>query len=257
MQFLKEKLRLVPNRDQNFTISLSSNNDLNGLQQAVNDVIEKETGLSINPADDGEKFRYSPTTGYTLNVYFYSGGSYYNTYEGAGFVSSDISSRSVAILSSFYIMQVYDSTATENQTLLHTGYFNGFNFLNYNSGNTQYADFTNDEFVSLYLPNWFIDSLSGETTTLYAKISFYNAKTGKLDIFYNGVPFVAPTGETQFYFTIALYPTSFNYEMGNIGALEITNSEYVNKMNNTLASFDNKKPTYPSGTNFNSDGTYN
>jgi len=255
MQFLKEKLRLVPNLDQNIKITLSSNNNLNGLQQSIDDVIEKETGLSINPADDGEKFRYSPLSAYTLTLIFNLSGTTGSSYQLAGFSSSDITSRTEAILRSFYVMQVYDSTVSENQTLLHTGFFNGFNFLNYNTGQTIYSDFISDEFVSLYLPQWFIESLSGESTTLYSKISFYNGKTGKLDIFHGGTGTTATT-EADFYFNILLDPDNFLYQIGNVIGIEITNSDYIDKMNNTLNSFNIQTPAYPLGTKFNNTGTY-
>jgi hypothetical protein len=261
MQLLKQKIRFLPNKDQNIQFVLKEDTKSNGLQQDIDNLIAEETGLSINDVEDGEKFRYLPDSTETLKAYFYSGGTYDTSYENAGFTSGETSSRNEVILRSFYIMQVYDSVSTENQTLLHTGYFNGYNFIRIDDQTTVYAYDSEDEFSYLYLPQWYIDSLSGQTTTLYGKISFYNAKTGKLQLFSHatqGFPasYKEPTVDADLYFDLDLDPINFSYDGGTIYAYEIQNTEYTNKINRTISSFDNKKPTYPTGNTFINTGRY-
>jgi len=252
MQYIKSTVRRT-GADLTFTIPFSVDEHPNGLQQPIDNFIEEQTGLSINPAEDGDTYRSKPLVSYITDMLFYSGGSYVNDYEAAGFTTNEISLKNEVILRSFYIMQVYDSVKTSNQTLLHNGYYNGFNFI-FNGNDSLYTITEEDEFSDLYIPNWFIESLSGVTTTLYGKISFYNAKTGKLQFFSQKVN---PTGDTNMYFEIQLNPNLLTYTVSSpIVSYELTNSEYINKINNTLDSFTNQKPTYPIGNTFLNTGKY-
>jgi hypothetical protein len=265
MQFIKQKIKLKPTVDQNIPIFFSENVESSGLQEDIDNYVEEQTGLSINDVDDGETFRYLPDGSESMRIYWFSGGSYSskdNGYEYAGFTTGETSSRSEVILRSFYIMQVYDSTSTQNQTLLHTGYFNGYNFLNINSGQTLYTFDAEEEYTNLYIPQWFIESVSGQTTTLYGKVSFYNAKTGKLQLFSHGVTpgFVPsrkpPTVDEDYYFEIELIPSGLTYNVGTIWGYELQNTDYIDKINNTVSSFSNQKPTYPTGNTFINTGRY-
>lgn len=259
MQYIKTVAKRTGG-DLTFTVPLSVDEQLNGLQQPIDEYITRETGLSINPVEDKDTFRYKPDSPYVFDALFYSGGTYDNSYEYAGFTAQEIALKNVVILRSFYIMQVYDSVETSNQTLLHNGYYNGFNFI-FNGTDSQYLITEEDEFSDLYIPNWYIESLSGATTTLYGKISFYNAKTGKLQLFsqaYSGATdYVVPTGDTDMYFELQLDPTTLEYNIAQpIISHELTNADYIDKINNTLDSFDNQTPTYPTGNTFLNTGQY-
>ena len=263
MQLIREKILFIPQTTQRINFFLTANNSFTGLQENIDEFVAEQTGLSINEPDDAERFRYSPISAITMNFYYYSGGFYQvpSTYQDADFTVLQVSGRSEVILRSFYIMQVYDSPNPSNQTLLHTGYFNGFNFLDNNLTNTlDYNYFTEEEFADLYISNNFVNFLSGETT-LYGKLSFYNAKTGELSLFsiYSGETTTppAPTKDSNLYFEISFSANTFSYNIdAPVYAYEITNQDYIDKINNTLSSFTNEKPTYPTGNAFLNTGKY-
>ena len=61
----------------------------------------------------------------------------------------------------------------------------------------------------------------------------------------------------KMYFKIQLNPQTFTYENSfNFNVKELNNTNFVNKTNNTLESFNNKKPTYPQATTFLNTGNY-
>lgn len=258
MRLIKEKVRFRGN-DIQLKLNLTSNSNLNGLQESINDFIENETGLSINPVNDIDTFRYISLLTTNYDFQFFSGGSYSTSYEFAGFTTGETATREEVISRSFFLMQVYDVPQTENQVLLHSGYFNGFSFLSNelegNPTNAEYLLTSDTEFTNLYISNKFIESLSGITTTLYARMYFYNAKTGKLQLFYNEDNDPPETDE-DIYVEILLNPNTKKYGLTNSVFKEFNNQDYINKINDTLDSFDNQKPTFPTGNTFLNTGKY-
>ncbi len=262
MQLIRKKIKFIPTVDQNIEFVLSENVNLSGFQDDIDNFVAEETGLSINDVEDKETFRYLPDATMTMKIYFYSGTSYSVDYTYAGFTTGETSQRDEVILRSFYLMQVYDSTSTENQTLLHTGYYNGFNFIQENDVDAIYYFYLEDEdeFTNLYIPQWFIESMTGDTVDLYCKLSFYNAKTGELQLFSqaHGLlgSFIKPTTDEDMYTTITLSASTFQYDPSAMYAHELKNTDFVDKVNNTVDSFDNLKPTYPTGDTFLNSGEY-
>jgi hypothetical protein len=261
MQFIREKVPFKPNITQNINFFLSENTEFNGLQIDIDNFVTEQTGLSINEVKDQETFRYLPENNVNLSAYFYSGGTYANTYDYVGFTTGETKFYDEVVLRSFYFLQVYDTILVENQTLLHSGYLNGFDFLLLNSGNTNYTYNLNDEFSNLYLTNDFINSLNGIITTIYGKISFFNSKTGILELFshsHTGGAYKEPKLNADQYFEILLDPVQMTYTLpnGTIYAYEYSNTNYINKINKNINVFDNKKPTYPTGTTFINTGKY-
>jgi hypothetical protein len=262
MRLIREKIKFKK-QDMQIKLPLSTNSNLNGLQQSINDFVEEQTGLSINPVNDVDAFRYLPTASTNYSFYFYSGSSWYNTYEAAGFTTGETTTREEVVSRSFFLIQLYDTPDSENQILLHNGYYNGFNFISdEQEGNSLIPNYIlteESEFTNFYLPNSFIETLSGETTTIYGKLSFYNAKTGKLDLFYpTGATYPPiPTGDTDIYVEYQINPINKTYTVNSIlDFKEFNNEAYVNKINDTLTSFTNQRPTYPTGTTFLNSGNY-
>lgn len=257
MQLIKGNTRFV-GRDVNIKIPLGATSSLNGLQQAVNDYIERETGLSINPVTDGETYRflYGDDDPKLFSYEFKDGTDYLPEFTNAGFTIDEIDNLSDVFTNSFFIMQVYDSIVNENQTLLHNSYYNGFSF----TGNTSEFNLDKtDEFMNLYIPEWFLNENTGDTVNVYATFLFYNAKTGKLEIFYNEDN-ESLTTEEKMYHEIILVPDLLdrNYTLptGAMNMKELDNSQYTDKINESISSFENEKPQFPAGEQFNADGTY-
>lgn len=259
MSIIKEKIRFN-NQNVSIKLNLSNKNNLIGLQQSINNFIEQETGLSINPASDGEKFRYLPTENvtYSFNFFNQDGASFSNSLLNASFTIDEITGRSDSVIRSFYIVQIYDNFDSDNQTLLHSGYYNGFSWVLENGSNSVYSLLdSNTEFTNYYFANDFIENLTGSTTTLYARFYFYNAKTGSLQVFINEENENLTT-EQKLYFELSLniVNKTYTYENSTLLIKETTNTEFINKINNTLTSFNNERQVFPTGNLFNNDGTY-
>ena len=248
----ENKVRFV-GRDLNFTIGLSTNANLGGLSQDIDSFIETETGLSINPAPDGEKLKYLPTVPLTYTFYFYNTNtsSYATSLLNAGFTYNELVTVSTNLRKSFYLFQVYTSTATETQVLLHNGYYNGFTFY---SGNTSYNILPSAEVSGYYLTD---DQLSLiVNNTVYLKLGFYNAKTGKFQLFYNDAK-AAGTTEDKLYFDVTVDIDNMTYSTTSpLVAREFANATYINKLNENVPSFSYQSPVYPSGGTALSGNTY-
>jgi len=89
------------------------------------------------------------------------------------------------------------------------------------------------------------------------KLSFYNAKEGKLLLFYNN-SINDISNPQNMYFKVYLYPQSRAWRFAaDTNAYELTpNSAYVQRSNETFQNFENKKQNYRSGKLFKNDGTY-
>ena len=69
--------------------------------------------------------------------------------------------------------------------------------------------------------------------------------------------YIEPKVDADLYYEIELVPTGFTYDIiGPIHSYEITNADYVEKVNKTVDSFDKEKPTYPTGSTFVNTGKY-
>lgn len=258
MQLIKEKHRSV-GKDLNIKIPLGSNINLNGLQQSINDYVERETGLSINPVIDGETFRFTRNIGQNFRFEFYDG-IFANTYTpsllSAGFTQDEIDSQKDVLTKSFFILQIYDSINGDNQTLLHNSYYNGTSFTSVSS---IYNIPVSEEFSNIYIPEWFLNETDDNEIVMYGTFLFFNAKFGKLEVFFNKDN-ESSTSDDKLYNTITLNKSNRNYSIQSnsttITLKELANPDYVNKLNESLNTFDNEIPQYPTGDQFNNDGTY-
>ena len=242
----KYKIQPIPSQDINIKIGISNENSLSGLQNDIETFVTRETGLSINAADDGETFRYLPTGNTTMTFEFYSGATYYTDLYAAGFESSDIG-FTAPILSSFYLLTLFDTRSRTSQQKLHDGFFNGFDFVA-ESATTIYNITPTTEFSNLYITNDFVNTLTGNTT-LYFTLSFFNGKTGEVQLFFNSDK--NATGDTTQnvnYFDLVLNPTGKTYTWSSsINAKEITNTGFTETYNETIDKFENQKSLFPAG----------
>jgi hypothetical protein len=257
MQLIREKNKPI-GRDVNIKIPLGSMYDLNGLQQSINDYVVRETAESINPVTDGETFKFVLNSGSNepFNFKFKDGINYSTLFTFAGFTQAEIDNKDDVFTNSFFIMQIVDSINSENQILLHNSYYNGYSF---DTNNAEFSLGKSNEFMNLYIPEWFLNENPENRIDVFATFYFYNAKTGKLQVFYNENN-ESDTTEEKMYYEIQLYPNFDFKKWGNfvtsMDMKELDNSAYVNKVNESLDSFNNEAPVFPEGEQFNNDGTY-
>jgi hypothetical protein len=254
---IKETIKFTGN-DQSIKIPLSQDSNLNGLQDGVDDFIEEKTGLSINVSKDGETFKQNIVASRNFKFSFKSGTSFSPTLTRTAITNADLNNKSESVLRSFYVMQVYDNFDTKNQNLLHSSYYGGFIFMKNktNVNNTNYSLNDTDEFTNLYIPNYYFDDITGNTTQLYARFYFYCAKDGKLHVFLNQENASLKTDQQIFFeINIDIPNNTYDFTEGSLlNIKESANSDYDDTINESINNQDNERPNYPSGTYFKING---
>ena len=256
MSIIQEKIYLGKNASgATLTFGLSRNTDFTGYQQEIDNITEETKQELINPITDFEinRFKYS-VANHRLKFYFldYSNSNSDNIYTNAGFSSAEISDKADVVRNSFFILDFYDTYINNIQTRLFTNYQTQI-------GSLPQFQFGSQGYQMSYcnVPKWFLDEQNTDPIEIYVKFSFYNAKDGKLLLFYNNSINDATNPENM-YFRVNLYPQTKTWKfLTDINAYELTpSSEYVQKNNETVQNFENKKQDYPSGNLFKDDGTY-
>lgn len=254
--------------DVNLKISLGSNLNQVGKQQAIDSLTQSVGESLINPIIDGEvrRFRYLAEDGVmNLNFYFYKNNQHYNTFDAAGFTTTEISNLGLKTLNSFYILDFYDTFDTYTQNKIFTTYLTKI-LDNIVDSKPKYVIQSSYDLNQLYywnIPLSYINQLTGSTVTAYVKFSFFNAKMGKIVLFYNkdnDDDIVIRKTPEKMYFKVILdlidrtwriQTPSFSLDY-NVNAYELPPSTYVDRVNSTIDKFDDKQQNYPSGSTFNS-----
>jgi hypothetical protein len=249
MQLIQNKIKFN-GYDMNINIPISTNNNHMGMQQEIDSFVMEETNKSINSVVDHEVKRYSLVENKMFNFQFYSNGVWLSDFSSAGFDINDVLQRNVDISNSFFILDVYDTWVPNKQEKILTNYLTIL-YKNNFEGDKLSSIFTinpTSEFNYLEIPEHKIN-----ISTVYGRFSFYNAKTGKIIVFYNEYyDFLTTT--FRYYFTITLNHSNNTWNLQkNImkEAPEILYPQYNEKYNNTFTGVENKDQNYPSGTVFN------
>jgi len=238
--------------DKSINIPLSYNISTVGEQDALDSYINKATNDSINESNDIEKFKFKNYD--NINISFnYSGiTSYITNYTAIGFINDDIIFNRTSYKNSFYIIDLYDSFNANTQNKITTNYFTILG----NDTNSIYniSIAANKQLSLLYIPINIINSITGNTINYYIRYSFFNAKLGKLHLFYNNENVNMPTDEKYYYkVNINISNRSFNFvtNIANITPLEVVNNNYIDKFNRSLDILPQKQQNFPSGNTFN------
>lgn len=262
MQIIKERIKFN-NQDINLKISLSGSNKISGYQQEIDNITEETKDDLINPIIDNEVSRFSYVSGEGLTFLNYHFGTSLPSvnFTKAGFSSSEIESGDNTLLNSFFILDFYDSFNSYTQTKIFTNYLTkvlggqtqGGTPIPYYIINSGYIN----QFYHWYIPKSYLDKQTGTTVTAYVKFSFYNAKTGRLILFYNKDNDTLTTPELMYFkTTLNLTDMTWKFVLASayVRAYEVSsNSAYVSKANNTIENFDNQKQNYPDGNVFNTE----
>lgn len=256
---IKERIKYNRN-DINIQIPLNLNNSLSGYQQEINNFSQVKTNNSINDVNDAEvkKFKLKSTNNIRrLFFYFYkSNMGYITTFSNAGF---DLSIKD-NFINSFFILDFFDSYNPTIQSKLFSVYLTKL-YVNNKDGDKNISVFnliSGTQFYNLFVPNN-IKYINNKYTG-YTRFSFYNAKTGKITVFFNQHNETLSTPEKMYFKTILnlndktwdIVSSLTENSLNNILIKELTSStEYVKKYNNSFDNFDNLKQNYPTGNYFN------
>lgn len=245
------------NNDKKITIPFGNINNLLGYDDDIQSLISTETNNSINNVSDFEvkEFQNSSNGTQFITFHFWNGVIYQQQLAPLDFAANSLTASSSEARNSFYVIQIFDSFNEDTQTKLHTGYFNGYDFLKRADDlETNYKLNNISEFSSYYINNSFFEGMSG-VVTLYAKFFFYSAKSTK---FYPFSRIQNPTKVEDIYIPLTFNLTTYKYSYPtiNVNFYEITNPNYATLVNNTVNSIPIQKTAYPTGNTFTSDGIY-
>ena len=240
----------------NIKFNLSSDNNFLGYQQEIDNLTQGVSTDLINPEVDLEERRfkyafYSPAVQFN----FYFGSIPTNTFEAIGFTASGLTQQQLNVLNSFFIFELYDTYNVSTQVKILTTYITQIGLV------PQYTIDPNNQLYYLYVPIPYIKDIlaqSGSTgiATGYTKISFYNAKTGKIILFYNPT-YALNTTPLYMFFPTRLNMIAKTWEFLPASTATFTANEiyqnpaYVTKVNATVNNFNNEAQDYPSGQTFN------
>ena len=242
----------------NIKFDLSSGDGFLGYQQEIDNLTQGVSVDLINPDVDVEERRFKYVFHSPAVQFNFGFGSPVPvvSFLSAGFTYPELLQKQLNALNSFFIFELYDKYDVSTQVKILTTYITKI-------GTTpQYTLDPTNQLYYLYVPMPYINAQSGSTVTGYTKISFYNAKTGKVILFYN--PTYALNTTPLFMF----FPTKLNIiaktweflpaSTATFNGWEIyQNPAYVTKVNDTVKNFNNEAQDYPSGSTFvYSDGKY-
>jgi hypothetical protein len=252
MPIIREKLRSI-GQNLSLRIGFDSNNDLLGYQQEIDNLSEVTTLDLVNPVIDVEerKFKLNPNVDTSVFSFYFYNGDYNISFINAGFTQNEINARGNTILNSFFILDFYDTYDVNTQTRIFRTYLTKI-------GNIpQYTikSSTNNQLYYWYVPVSYIEQFTGSTVTGYTKFTFYNAKTGKITLFYNLDNQTMTTPE-KMYFKSKLNLVNKTWELLGtsspyLNAKQLINeTQYNNKINNTVTNINNIKQDYPTGDTY-------
>ena len=248
MSLIQEKIRNI-GVDSSLRIALSSNNNFIGYQQEIDELVKNTASDLINPVIDVEKrkFKLTPTVPF-INFSFYFNNNI--SFTGATFTPTEISGNSINKLNSFFIFDFYDTYDPNTQIKLFTTYLTKLG---------QYPVYrissSLDQIYYFYVPVSYIESLTGLTSIVYLKLTFYCAKTGKIIQFYNSNNAGYFTAE-KMYFKVELDLVNkmwkiLNIINFNVIAKELMNSSlYSKRINDTYNKYSGSTQQYPSGSTY-------
>jgi hypothetical protein len=248
-------------------IPFSIANNLVDYQQEIDNANEEAKKESINEVIDHEvrRYTYNEPSSTILKFFFGTGHNVEFGVNGAGFSEADITNGGDTLLNSFYILDFYDSFNDQTQTKIFTTYMTqiltgeldvGVPIPEYTISNSSAYQFN-----SWYVPQDYLDPFlySGYTViTGYVKLSFFNAKTGRVTLFYNKANDGLNTPQ-KMYFTAYLYPATMGWQFitDTPEAYEVAaGNAYAQRINDRVDGFDNLQQEYPEGLIFEDDGTY-
>lgn len=267
MSIKREKI-LFTGIDMNLKIQLNSSDKLSGLQQEVDEFTKVKSTQQINVINDGEVKRFAlNASGQEIGFYFSGSTSFQARFTTAGFTINEVNSLNKNYTNSFFILDFFNSISTTEQTKIFSTYLTKLDSNNLNN-NPIISIYEVDESFQWYYLNVPINFISNfdDFITGYSRFSFYDAKSGRIRVFYNNANGGFTTPEKMYVPTKldlnnkrwSFIESSGNVSNTNVELIELPDSQqYIDKYNNTFDNFNNLQPTYPSGLTFNySGGTY-
>lgn len=264
MQVKKDKILFTYNNNIQIKINITNDDNLLGDEILINKYVNETKDKLINNINDYEKvkFKYVSNNIDTILLKFKFNNNISFLEDGAGFSKNEFLLNSDSVMNSFFIFDLYDNINPNNQKKICSNYLTKIgNKPEYLIGyDNQTKTFTDNQLNYLYIPKWFLNQ-NDYVIYSFIKVSFFNAKTGKIILFYN-----KNNSNTllRMYFRIILYKNNNTWTFADIMNNEIIFTEYNisnkynERINNTLDLNNVHKHDYPDGTVFDyKTGKYN
>lgn len=259
-------------RDMHIRFALNGNNSLTGYQQQI-DNLTTVTGVDlINPAVDVEvrRFGYSEEISTTTLMFYNDRGE--NSFKNITneIDNKIITTRTKQALSSFFILDFYDTYDISKQSKIFTLYMTKILDGAKKADDTPIPKYTIDvnnknQFYYWHIPLSFIDSITTENVDIYIKFSFFHAYNGILRLYYNYDNRNLKTPEKMFVkanlnlieHSWKFIAPSYTIRLDQIVG-DYESNKYADKINNDIDKFILDKQVFPDGTIFNYEtGRYN
>lgn len=245
MSIIREKIRYIGN-DMLIKFSIGNNDGFVGYQQEIDNLTELTSNELINPVTDVEKRKYKfDSSAELVKFKFYFNGDPFFTQ--AGFTLNEILENSKSFANSFFILDFYNNYNPYIQTKIFTTYITKLTNVPYYPVSS-----STSQIYYWYVPVSYITTQTGNTSIGYIKFSFYNAKTGKITLFYNANNANLSTPE-KMYFKAELNHNNKTWKILNLidffaeGIDISTTSKYSERIDNTNSTIDNTTQIYPTG----------
>ena len=260
MSIIKENI-WYNGEDMNLKINFGAHDNFDGWQQEIDRQTSVVTADSINDVVDEEKRRFKKEGGtgtLRLKFNFWNGATHVPDYNAAGFTDNELDTQTLNVRNSFWIFDYYDSFDSNNQQKIFTQYMTKMGKLPRYPQNSEFnLDGKQDQLYYWQIPLSYLNTITGNTVTGYMKISFFNAKTGAVQLFVNKANSSYYTGQKMFFeATLDVTNMTWLFATSNYPVVEgdeLVNSAYVERVNETVDKFDNQKQVPPTGNTF----TYN
>ena len=266
MSIIKERIKFN-NQDIILKINLGDNIDFSGYQQEIDNLTNDTKEELINPVIDNEVRRFNYNVGssdLSLSFYFSNilGTGNYNSFIATGFDIGEVVENSNKMRNSFFILEYYDDFNNNTQTKIFTTYntqiFEGETLSGAHIPKYLIGDDVVNQFYHLNIPQSYLDTETGSTAIGYIKFSFYNAKTGRISVFYNKANEGLKTPEKMYFrTTLNLNTRKWAFDSDEENAYELPiNNTYANRVNDAVDNFDNLQQNPPDGVFNPEDGKY-
>lgn len=274
-------------KNKNLKIQLSIDTDNTGSEDEIKSYLDLKNINQYNPKIDQEVVRLKSVIDsayYSLNWYF-DFSAYESDKLGPVPTVDEIFELRAQIKknirNSFIMYTLFDSTNSNDQNLLHTGYYTTNNNIDiFDLYDTVYLD-TNNDVIQIRIPldnkegtAWYIptNNFTGITDNsfIYGRFSFFDIDSGDYIFFEkNGnktqesnmyVEFIVsdPNNKTFDSNEFNEEPSIFeNFGDNKLSLYSIDdNDEYTDNLVRNQSTFANQKPTYPTGDTFQETGEY-
>lgn len=262
-------------------INLNSDYIQYGDDQGIETLSNLKKEELINPVNDVEliKFKYEDTKTQYGGAFKHFLSFAFNEIDPINiapasfrniFTDKEISGNTKTFQNSFFILDFFDTKNIYSQKKLSTNYITKkqnapYSFYLLNNYDVDDIKVPVNQTNSIQIPEYFLNSTTGNTLNCYCRMMFYNAKSGTTTTFFNNAKINA-TDSSKLFFDIEINKSEKTWKfinqtvlaginpMVSVMAIEPNkNNLYSKRINDGVENFNNKIENYPTGTTFNYD----